>query len=248
MNILLTNDDGINADGINFAYKALKKHFNVTVIAPDSEKSAISHAITLSKPLCATKVTLKDKFKGYAVNGTPADCIKLGLKQLLKQKPDLIISGINLGPNDGCSCFYSGTVAGAREGALCNIPSIAISLATFINPTFESAANIAVKFAKLAIKHKMPSSTFLNINVPNIKKPKGILFTNQSTTPIHTKFKIIASPSNQEFYWMNGSSPKNKSNLNNDTDALNNRYVTITPISIDTTDYKYLKHLKLWKL
>ena len=133
MYILLTNDDGIYAEGIYSIYAELAKMANVTVVAPESEKSSVGHAITLAHPIWFKRVRRKGQPFGYAVSGTPADCVKFGVNVLMKHKPDLVISGINLGANDGCSVFYSGTVAGAREGAILGIPSIAVSLATFVD-------------------------------------------------------------------------------------------------------------------
>ena len=122
MHILLTNDDGIYAEGIYALYQELKKIAKVSVIAPDSEKSSVGHGITLAHPIWFKKINRKGRFFGYAISGTPADCVKFATSVLLKRKPDMVVSGINLGPNDGCSVHYSGTVAGAREGALLGIP------------------------------------------------------------------------------------------------------------------------------
>ena len=134
MNILITNDDGIYSEGIRALCESLKKIGNVTIVAPDTERSAVGHAITLSDPLRVKEVIRNGKFFGYATTGTPADCVKLAIGAILKKKPDLVVSGINLGPNVGYSVLYSGTVSGATEGAILGIPSFAISLATFVNP------------------------------------------------------------------------------------------------------------------
>ena len=147
MNILLTNDDGIFSEGIRALYESLKQIGNVTIVAPDSERSAVGHAITLSDPLRVKKVIRGGKFFGYATTGTPADCVKLAIRAILKKRPDLVVSGINLGPNVGYSVLYSGTVSGATEGAILGIPSFAISLATFTNPDYSFAADFAKKFA-----------------------------------------------------------------------------------------------------
>ena len=131
MEILLTNDDGIYAEGIYALYRQLIQFATVTVVAPDSERSSVGHGITLAHPIWQKKINRKGKFFGYGISGTPADCVKFACGVILKKKPDLIVSGINQGCNDGCSVHYSGTVAGAREGALMGIPSLAISLNTF---------------------------------------------------------------------------------------------------------------------
>lgn len=246
LKILLTNDDGIYADGIYAIYKELVKLGDVIVVAPDSEKSSISHAITLSQPLFCKKISQKNKFNGFGINGTPADCVKLALKVILKEKPNLIVSGINLGPNDGCSVFYSGTVAGAREGCLSNIPSIALSLDTFTNPDFSNAAKWGIKVIKKALNTTFPNGTFLNINIPNVptKEVKGIKYVQQGLIPIHGVFKKQTDPNGREYYWMSGKIPKVKHDDSMDTSAVQNNYVTVVPIKTDSTDYVFLKQLK----
>ena len=131
MNILVTNDDGINSNGILALVNALKRIGNVTVIAPDRQQSAVGHAVTVSSPLRATPVFKNDEFFGYAINGTPADCVKLGISTLLKDKPDLVVSGINHGPNLSINVLYSGTVSAATEATMMGYPSIAVSLDSF---------------------------------------------------------------------------------------------------------------------
>ena len=172
MRILLTNDDGIYAEGMYALYLELKKLGTVTVVAPDSQKSSVGHGITLAHPIWHTKVNRKGQFFGTGVSGTPADCVKFAIGVLLKNKPDVIVSGINLGTNDGCSVFYSGTVAGAREGALMGIPSLAISLDTFMEPDFSYAAKCGAKLVKLFGQGKLPKGTFLNVNVPHVAASK----------------------------------------------------------------------------
>ena len=245
--ILLTNDDGIYSQGIYALYRELKKIGDVTVVAPDSERSSISHAITLAHPIFVKTIKREGKFFGYGISGTPADCVKLALSVLLKQKPDLVVSGINLGPNEGCSVIYSGTVAGAREGALLGIPSIAASLATFTNPDFSYAAKFIVTLAKRIPKLRLPKGTFLNVNIPNKPKNqiKGARFTRQGLEPIHGIFTKKKDPHLRDYYWMSGKSPTKEKDVDVDTYALHNDYVTMTPIHCDTTDYKFLKNLSV---
>jgi 5'-nucleotidase len=246
MKILLTNDDGILADGIYALYLELKKIAQVTVVAPDSERSSIGHAITLSHPIWYKRFNVQSSFFGYGISGTPADCVKFGVDIILKKsKPDLVISGINLGCNDGCSVIYSGTVAGAREGALLGIPSIAISLDTFVSPDFRYAAKCGARLAKIFAKKKMPKGTFLNANVPNLKpsQVKGIRYTKQGIEPIHSSFQKRTDPHLRNYYWMTGKMPAKKTDLSFDTYALNQGYVTVVPIKTDTTDYTFLDEL-----
>lgn len=245
MKILLTNDDGIYAPGIYAVFQELSKIAQVTVVAPDSERSSVGHGITLAHPIWQKKINRKGKFFGYGISGTPADCVKFATTILLKKKPDFIVSGINQGCNDGCSVFYSGTVAGAREGALLNIPSMAVSLNTFTNPDFSFAAKCTVKLIKSFRKIPFPRGTFLNVNVPHLKanKIKGMLLTKQGTEPIHGRFYKRVDPNLRDYYWMSGKLPVKKKDLTVDTYALNRDYVTVTPIQSDLTDYKFLNAL-----
>jgi len=250
LRILLTNDDGIYAEGIYALYVELKKLGTVTVVAPDSEKSSVGHGITLAHPIWDKKVNRKGRFFGVGISGTPADCVKFAVGVLLKRRPDVVVSGINLGHNDGCSVFYSGTVAGAREGALMGIPSIAVSLATFVNPDFKDAAKYGAKLTRLVYKKGIPNGTLLNINVPNKKKSqiKGVKMTRQGMVPIHGTFHKRMDPNFREYHWMTGKIPVRKKDDNVDSSALNNNYVTVTPIQSDQTDYSFLEELNHWKV
>lgn len=245
MHILLTNDDGIYADGIYALYQELKKIGKVTVVAPDGERSSVGHGITLSHPIWHKKVRRKGKFFGYGISGTPADCVKFAAAVLLKTKPDVVVSGINLGPNDGCSVFYSGTVAGAREAALMGIPSIAVSLDTFVNPDFSYAARCTANLAKTVMRQNLPQGTFLNVNVPHVpsSKIKGIKVTRQGTVPIHGSFRKRTDPNLREYYWMTGRVSFKKNDQGSDSYALHGNYVTITPLHCDLTDYSFLNVL-----
>ncbi len=246
MKILLTNDDGIYAEGIYALYQELKKIATVTVVAPQSERSSVGHGITLSHPIWYKEIFLHNKLFGYGITGTPADCVKFAISVILKDKPDLVVSGINLGANDGCSVIYSGTAAAAREGALLGIPSIAMSLGTFIKPDFRQAAKYGAKLAKIFAKEGMPKGTFLNVNVPAVKPSliKGIRMTRQGTEPIHSAFYKRKDPNFRNYYWMSGKPPVKKTSNDLDTCALNNRYVTVTPILSDTTDNLFFEKMK----
>jgi len=250
MHILLTNDDGIYAEGIYALYVELKKLGTVTVVAPDSEKSSVGHGITLAHPIWDKKINRRGRFFGVGISGTPADCVKFAVGVLLKRKPDVVVSGINLGHNDGCSVFYSGTVAGAREGALMGIPSIAVSLATFVNPDFKNAARYGAKLTKLVAKNGMPNGTLLNVNVPNKKMSqiKGVKMTRQGLVPIHGTFHKRTDPNFREYHWMTGKIPNRLKDNNVDSSALTNNYITVTPIQSDQTDYSFLEELNHWKV
>ena len=250
MNILLTNDDGIMAEGIHALHAELKKIANVTIVAPDSERSSVGHGITLSHPIWFKKFSKNNNFFGYGISGTPADCVKFAVSVILKKKPDLVVSGINLGCNDGCSVIYSGTVAGAREGALLGIPSIALSLDKFYDPNFSPAARIGAKIVKLFSKKIMPRGTFLNVNIPDLKESqiKGIRFVRQGLEPIHSSFQKRTDPLLRNYYWMTGKMPAKGKDLGVDTYALHHRYVTVVPIKSDSTDYFYLNQLQGLKI
>jgi 5'-nucleotidase len=251
MNILLTNDDGIYAEGIRVLYESLKDLGNVTVVAPDSERSAVGHAITLSDPLRVNKITRGNKFFGYATSGTPADCVKLAIRAILRKRPDIVISGINLGPNTGYSVLYSGTVSGATEGAILNIPSFAISLATFENPDYRVAAGFAKKLARLIINNKgIPQGTLLNVNIPAVDKKniKGVKIVRQSRTAIEERFDKREDPRMRTYYWLTGEIIKSDGHDDADIEAIRSNYISITPIRCDMTDYGFMEELKQWEI
>jgi len=250
MNILLTNDDGIYAEGIRALYEALKGIGNVTVVAPDTERSAVGHAITLSDPLRVKEVNRGGKFFGYATTGTPADCVKLAIRALLKKKPDLVVSGINLGPNVGYSVLYSGTVSGATEGAILGIPSFAISLATFIDPDYSFAAEFAKKLVKQIIKHKnLPKGTLLNVNIPAVEKRriKGVRIVKQSGRAIEERFDKREDPRKRIYYWLTGEIIKSDAKEDADIETIRKNYISITPIHCDMTDFDFMDELKQWR-
>lgn len=250
MEILVTNDDGIYAPGLQALVREIKRIARVTVVAPESEQSSVSHGITLFQPLWSKRLKINGKFFGYAISGTPADCVKFGVRMILKHKPDFVISGINPGANDGCSVFYSGTVAGAREGAFLGIPSFAISSASFHQPDYQYAAGIASKVIRFLQKNPLPRQTFLNVNIPDLaaSRIKGFRFCRQGTSPIHTRFQRKYNPFDKEYFWMSGKGPDTQKDPASDTAALGQGYVTLTPIQCDLTDERVLKQLpKNWK-
>ena len=240
MKIVLTNDDGILSEGIYLIYKELKKIGDVTVVAPDREKSSIGHSITLTRPLWKSTVERKGKFFGTALTGTPADCVKYAIRCVLKEKPDLVVSGINPGPNDGCSVFYSGTVAGAREGALNDVPAVALSVNAFQNVDYSAALKYGMKIIKKMLKSPLPKGSFLNINVPHvpIEKIRGIKLTRQGTVPIRTTFSEHENPYGMKYFWMSGVGRSVEKDLSIDRNALANDYVSVTPLQCDQTDHE----------
>jgi 5'-nucleotidase len=181
MRILITNDDGIHAEGLHALRRELAPIAEVTVIAPDRPRSACSHCITLHKPLRVERVTLDDNGSGYICSGTPSDCVVLAAEELMPCPPDVIVSGINLGPNLGDDVTYSGTVAAALEGTLLGIRSFAISVAGFQTVDFTFAARFARRLARVMPELPLPAGVFLNVDVPNLPPEaiKGYAFTRQ---------------------------------------------------------------------
>lgn len=249
MKILLTNDDGISAPGLYALFQEMKTLGEVAIVAPDSEKSAVGHAITLSAPLRVENFYRDDKFYGYAVNGTPADCVKLAY-WALGIKPDLVLSGINLGANTGINILYSGTVSAATEGMFLNIPSIAISLTTFENPDFKLAAKFARKLSQIVLKNRLPKGTLLNVNVPPVKEEEiqGVMITRQGHAMYQEKFDKRVDPHKKVYYWLTGMKVKLEEDENVDDRAILNNKISITPVHFDLTNYNFLGELEHWKI
>ncbi|HEY9165292.1 MAG TPA: 5'/3'-nucleotidase SurE [Candidatus Kryptonia bacterium] len=244
--ILVSNDDGIDSPGLLTLVKALKRFAQVSVVAPSIQQSAIGHAITMRTPLRAHEFHRDGKMFGYAVDGTPADCVKLAIKRLVKQKLDLVISGINDGLNTAVNVIYSGTVSAATEGTILGIPSIAVSLEYTLKPNFEFAAKVAVKFAKFVIKRGLPRDTILNINVPAIpaSRIKGIRFTRQGRSRWDDEFFQRKDPKNRDYFWLAGKMHVFDRDPDVDQVALKSGYVSVTPIHFDLTHHEFLDQMK----
>jgi len=251
MRILLSNDDGIHAPGLHALYDAVKDLGDVHVVAPSGEQSAVGHAITLSDPIKMKKVYRDDgSFFGYGVGGTPADCVKLAVCTLLDQRPDLVISGINLGPNAGISVIYSGTVSAATEGTILGIPSMAISLNAFQDPLWDAAAKVARHLARMIHEKGIPEHTLLNVNVPNLPadKVKGYTVTRMGQSRFVETFDRRSDPRGNIYYWMDGEMEQLGDVKGTDLEALNQEFVSVTPIWFDLTHHAAIPHLKNWKL
>lgn len=246
MKILVTNDDGIYAKGIEVLAECLRGIAEVTVVAPDHERSAAGHAITLWDPLRVTKVDRNKAFFGYAVDGTPADCVKIAVRRLMRKKPDLVVSGINLGPNTGTNVIYSGTVSAALEGAVLGIPSMAVSLMTFRRPRFAVAAQVARSICLQLPSLRLPPQVVLNVNVPNRPKAqiKGIRATRQSRSRWSETFDRRVDPRGAAYYWLKGKRREVEPDPASDEQATQQGYVSVTPISIDLTSYSHLETLQ----
>jgi len=251
LKILVSNDDGIDAPGIHALAREMKKLGDVTVVAPDKQQSAVGHAITMNYPLRASKFYKDGEFFGYAVEGTPADCVKLAIRSLLPEKPDILVSGVNHGSNTAINIIYSGTVSAATEGTVLGIPSIAFSLATYgPNPDFRYAATFARRLAAMVTEHGLPDATLLNVNIPAVKKKdvKGVRITRQGKTRWDDTFDVRRDPNNKEYYWLTGKLEIMDHSDDTDEIAVVNKYVSITPIQYDLTDYSTLKKIRGWKI
>jgi 5'-nucleotidase len=248
MRILLTNDDGIYAKGIEVLHTHLRKDSEVVVVAPETEQSAVGHAITLTDPLRVKSVDRNGAFFGYAVKGTPADCVKLAINELMELAPDLVVSGINLGANVGINVIYSGTVSAATEGTILGVPAIAFSINSFRDPDFEPAARFARLLVRQVGEHGLPPHTSLNVNVPAIpeSKIKGVRVTRQGITRFVEKFDRRVDPRENVYYWQCGSTPPLDEDGNTDASALANDCISITPIQHDLTNYDFLESLRSW--
>jgi len=247
--VLLTNDDGIEAPGIKALFNTFIKDdkYDIRVVAPNRERSAVGHAITVFDPIAVKKEFIDGIFCGYSVDGTPADCVKLAIAAILERKPDILISGINRGANVGENIIYSGTVSAATEGTIYEIPSIAVSIDSFKDTDCTFAAAFTKKIAGMVLKTKnLPPRTLLNINYPDIpaEKIKGIKFTHQSTVKFKDIFIKRVDPRGRDYYWMDGEYEECTYDEDCDYAAIKNNYISITPIQHDMTDYKRMDYYK----
>jgi len=248
--IVLSNDDGFTAPGLQTLRAEIAKIADVLVVAPDSEQSAVGHAITLSNPLKTREVVENGELIGYTVNGTPADCIKIALSVLLDKPPDLVISGINLGGNLGTCAIYSGTVSAATEAAIMGIPAIAVSLNTFENPDFTAAAEFVRNFVPLLLEKGLPEGVSLNINVPAVPKNEiaGVSITRQGKSRVIETFDKRVDPRNNTYYWLAGEMRFDDVDEGTDCVMVAKNHISITPIHFDLTNYQAIEGLKDWKI
>ncbi len=247
--ILLTNDDGINAPGIQALHNELRKIGEVLVVAPAGEQSAVGHAITLSAPLRIWPYEKNGYRRAYAVDGTPADCVKVAYWVLLNEKkPALVVSGINPGSNTGINAIYSGTVSAATEGTILGIPSFAISLATVRDPDFGFAAKFAGKLAKKVLEKGLPRGVYLNVNVPAVAEQdiKGVKTTVQGQAVYLERYEMRHDPHGKAYYWLTGDKIDVEEDENVDDRAIIQNHISITPIHYDLTHYAFLEELKGW--
>ncbi|MBU2548586.1 MAG: 5'/3'-nucleotidase SurE [Proteobacteria bacterium] len=246
MNILLTNDDGIHAPGLAALVRTLASEHEVFVAAPEYEQSAVGHAITLADPIKVKPISKNGEFFGYALGGTPADCVKLASCELMDRRPDLVVSGINLGANVGINLLYSGTVSAATEAAILGLPALAISLDTFRDPDFSSAADLARRLAAKLPELAIPPGVSLNVNVPALPAAeiKGLAWARQGQTPFGERFTRRIDPRGNVYYWRGSERSTQAARPDSDYALLAQGYATITPLRHDLTHHRELIRLK----
>jgi 5'-nucleotidase len=246
--ILVCNDDGIAAPGLAALAEALREVGDVTVVAPDRQQSAVGHAITMNRPLRVVAHHVEGTFFGHAVEGTPADAVKLAVKCLMERKPDLVVSGINHGSNTAVNILYSGTVSAATEGTILGIPSIAVSLTTYGEADFRYAGRVAVRLARTVIARGLPPGVLLNVNVPALPEEeiRGMKVTRQGESSWDDTFDVRRDPANREYYWLTGEMRITDTDPETDQVAIRDGYVSVTPIRYDLTDRGMLEVLRGW--
>jgi 5'-nucleotidase len=260
--ILITNDDGVHAEGLLALKRAIDPLAEVTVVAPDRPRSACGHSITLHKPLRLAQTTLGDGSRAYTSSGTPSDCVTLALLEVMRErKPELVISGINDGPNLGWDLTYSGTVSAAMEGAINGLQSFAISVAWRLErvikeeeddgpraPTdFTQAARFAVRLVELLRTHPLPPHTLMNVNVP-AGMPAGAEVTRQGIRRYPGRVESRLDPMGRPYYWLGGDLPEDEMEAGTDVHAVASDRISVTPIQLDLTDYSVLKQIAGWDL
>jgi 5'-nucleotidase len=247
MKILVTNDDGIHAPGIRVLAQTLAQYGEVAVVAPDRERSAVGHALTLHHPLRAER--LKENW--FAVDGTPTDCVNLGIHSLLDFQPEVVVSGINRGANLGDDITYSGTVSAALEATLMGIPAIAVSLATKDEgQNYAAAALFAGKLVSLVKAHGLPQDTFLNVNVPDLPAAelKSPLLTTQGRRRYEGTIVDKVDPRGRSYYWIGTADLKFHEIAGSDYVAVADGHISVTPLHLDLTNHDSFAVLKEWQL
>jgi 5'-nucleotidase len=247
--ILVSNDDGIYSEGIIALREAMMEIGEAYVYAPHKQQSAVGHAITTHLPLRVNPYYMNGEFFGYAVTGTPADCVKLAVTTHMKEKPDLIVSGINHGSNAAINVIYSGTVSAATEGTILGIPSIAFSLTTYVDFDFTYSKKVAKIIARAVLNNGLPPGVLLNVNIPPVPedKIKGIKVTKQGKSRWNDYFERRVDPQQREYYWLTGTMNSFEDDEGSDIRAIQENYVSVTPIQFDLTAYDFLEKLKQWE-
>jgi 5'-nucleotidase len=251
--ILLTNDDGIYAPGINAIRRVLEQieGLEIWAVAPDRERSASGHAITMYRPLFPTRVEFPgSRATCYSVSGTPADSAKLAIDGLLPRRPDLVISGINRGANLGTDIFYSGTVAAALEGPILGIPAIASSLNSWTSEDYTAAAEFTAQLALKVLEEGIPPGTLLNVNIPALPRDqiRGVRITKMGRRLYKDQWDRRVDPRGRVYYWLAGEVMELENDPDSDVVAVENGYISVTPVQLDLTRYDQMERIGQWGL
>lgn len=240
MKILVTNDDGIAAPGIAALAAAVADLGDVTVVAPEAHQSATGHAISILKALRAERRRIDAPTPAWCIDGRPADCVKIAVHSLLDHRPDVVLSGINSGVNTGTNVFYSGTLAAAIEATFFGIPSIAFSLELSEEMDYVGAGRIAREIVIEAMSHGPAGDSCLSVNIPSLSAgpPRGVKVCRQSLLPMEDRYHRAEDPRGRPVFWLDGLMPSEPSDAETDLRGVHDRYVTITPLRADLTDFE----------
>lgn len=248
MRILVSNDDGIHAPGIRTLAETLATRHTVHVVAPDRERSATGHALTLHKPLRVDTHEFEGVAGAWSVNGTPSDCVKLGIWALVPEPPDIVISGINRGPNLGMDIIYSGTVSAAVEGSMMGYPALAVSSAAFDDKHYDTAARVVLELLDQVMAHPLPARTLYNVNVPSLPFAElaGVAVTKLGVRRYTDVFESRVDLRGRTYYWLAGEVIEKDEAPDSDVVAVRQNKVAITPVHYDLTSYPLLQDLQAW--
>lgn len=248
--ILVTNDDGINAKGIETLIRTMQQYGDVVVVAPDSAQSGMGHAITVNHPLRIHRSKLFHDVEAYSTTGTPVDCVKIGIYEILNRKPDLLVSGINHGANFSTNVLYSGTMSAAVEGAMENIPSIGFSLCDFsADADFTGAKKVVEEVTEMVLRNDFPPHICLNVNIPKVsaEEIKGIQVCKQAAAFWDDRLEKRQDAMGNDYYWLTGKFQEIEVEKNTDLYYIKHNYATIVPTQFDMTAYNVIDELKNWK-
>ena len=249
--ILVTNDDGVDSPGLSALARALKRVDDVCVIAPNRNWTAAGHTKTLDRPLRVAPITLPgSRLTGFSSDGSPSDCVALGFLGLAPERPRLVVSGINTGPNMGSDITYSGTVSAAMEGVVSGVPAIAVSLADYYEWDFGYAAAFSARLARRVLREGLESDVLLNVNVPRGRRSdiRGVKVTRLGRREYNDELIRRKDPYGRDYYWIGGSPPGGAGEPGTDLHAVAAGYVSVTPVQLDLTNHKLIEHIAHWDL